>query len=1410
MDPKLKEITTKYHTFVENQVLTEEQLNEFVTYFDDQDRLSRVFLHGVGVACGFKVGLKASKVTVSQGVGITTDGDLIQLQKGDDKSPLKKLVTGALTYSFYKPFKDDVAVYQRFRKLSGGDELSNKLLDLYELHIDPVENTKPLSSLTDLKNMVVLLYLESYEDQGDLCTAIDCDNQGIAQISRLRVLLVPKADAEFIASNDVIYTNHDRFESYFKLPVLAVKRVVLNQVNASKYEELKRAYFDAINSDNIVQELGQGISSVVKNFGGLLHFKTSDALLNSTITKLKSHFSFSAYNVPSDFQYLYDLLKDLVDTYNELKDFLLRLKQICLPEITAFPKHLMLGLLSEINGEPKDLRHDFYPSPANDSENEVLEQARSLLVKLFELINNYSVKSEGLRITPSKKLPELSKRSIPFYYNIGTDFLKSWDFSKTKLFRENFNLCYRTADLAPAPQIQDPLNYNTDQFDFYRVEGHQGKDYRDVLEELDDLKKKYGLSFDIKALSVNIKSDDLDIDDYECEFEDLKVMLKAWTKEQDCILAEVAAFFSSFSTKIPGANAKEAELDLKQPMELNTNIRTNYTAMLYQPTYYKPAAGTATKTLYEEVEKGKVVEDNMSTVEDTIGVEMRKAIEETKGGSVNDIIANAEKKLEVKVNTEDWNAEPELKEFVVNKGVELMAHTYVLTNRMPIAVNLVDVTRVNEYKLSLNQLCSLVKKLKARYQSTKLSVGLQAFTGLLINQLSTVCCSGKKLEVLLDEVNTRKEQILLRLQLSKFIEQHPGLEHKAGVEPGGTFVLVYKNSDKSEGTANIRTDKATDRQILAKEELAVSKYMLSDKILNLDKLSAPERNTVLRSATELIKYEDYSSRIRDIASLELKIPTSQIPDNTVVADFALPYMCCSDCAPINYIISKPPATLRLSRDKYCLKTDTEPILYEVTPAGGTIGMNPEVPGISIESGKLTIVADNFPGDMLGKPIHFTVDNQVTDAVLTIYQGIQADFKVPAEPTNEPTQRFIPSGELEGASFFWEFGNGTTSTEQNPSHTYKLPVNDENKVRVRLTVTASNRICKTTVEHDLQFAELQPGIALKTDAFCANDRNEYEFEVTPSNAKVEISGEGVIRNNAGGYSFIPAAARVGKITFFLDGKDSGVTATVFAAPQAICTPKQIGNQLVISNASKNSKTFDWVINGSRQQTTNLDPIVINLNADSPTEWKISLMATGASVCPADKMTTSVSTKFIIETPVNTCVEETTAAIRGDAKILATLKPDTTVLSDLLMRTRRIYGGTSDFNKGVIDQIDAFLSGKLNDQLESMFAKLLNDTGKMVIELVNQPDQQKQTIVLLELQLRLFYNVLGCQSNDAIKRFGDMVSTLLKQIIGLLTTLKNQRIIFSDTMKKFATAYAEKVNDLVLLAEHMKLIIANKLI
>ena len=83
-EPYLHILNTRgnvYEEFLPDQVLTHKNLNKVVDYFEDQDRLSRVYLTGVGIGCGLNIVSTENEreyIEIGQGVGITTDGDIIK------------------------------------------------------------------------------------------------------------------------------------------------------------------------------------------------------------------------------------------------------------------------------------------------------------------------------------------------------------------------------------------------------------------------------------------------------------------------------------------------------------------------------------------------------------------------------------------------------------------------------------------------------------------------------------------------------------------------------------------------------------------------------------------------------------------------------------------------------------------------------------------------------------------------------------------------------------------------------------------------------------------------------------------------------------------------------------------------------------------------------------------------------------------------------------------------------------------------------------------------------------------------------------------------------------------------------------------------------------------------------------
>lgn len=1424
MAAKLTEITTQYHTFVDDQVLTKDQLNGFISYFDDQDRMTRAFLHGVGTVCGFKLkNVTAKSITLTQGVGVTTDGDLITLRQPVSAGGVKSIELEELVLKHYRKFEDKFAAYPFFQRVKTiGKKVTTEPMELVELLPEETENSKPMESLSNLKEMTILLYLESYSKEGDLCTTTDCDNQGIEQVARLRILLVSKKDAEYIAKNDSVFSKHDVGQKFIQLPELAVRRVVLNQSNTASYNALKLAYHSAINSDNLPANLVNGMAELYSGFGNLLQLEALKNQFEKFPENLKNRIGFTPANVPFDFQYRYDFVKDLADTWNEIRCLLLSLKEECFPDINAFPKHLLVGNLDEVNVEPKQNRHQFYKSPALTCGISKLNHCRSLIQRIFEMMDGYGSKPGEVKITPSKKLPELSFRSVPFYFRVDEKLLKVWDFQKTEKFSHTKNLSYHHENLSGLPQIQEPLNFNTDRFDFLRIEGHQGKNYKTALEEIIDLRQKHGLAFDVKALSINVNNENLNVDDYECEFEDLNMLLRAWTAEQECVLAEVSQMFSGFSTAEPGKNVKEVLVAGRKATESTLNLLSDASKETTESKRIFTNLSASKSTIEKQAEtqnifttyysRSNVIPDNLVTEENTLGVLMKTAFEETQGGSVNDIIARANKLVTENVDQAVWAEQPEMKEFILDQSIELMAYTHVLSQRMPNVLIDVSAARVDTYKLTLKELCALVDKLKVRYQNIELSSNLKALMGVLITHLSGICCSAKKLEILLDEINKREENIIIRLRISEFIKHHTGLEHKAGVEPGGTFVLVYLNKIQTEivRDENLSNLRAVEN-LRFTEAKSLSVKEASNRVTELEKYTELLRKEN-RSKDEITKFEMLIAEER--SSLFGKVQAAaEIPNNTVVADFSLPYLCCSDCAPVNFIIQKPPAQLRLEKDKICLGQDTE-VRFEVSPEDGEIRSNPEVPGMTVEDQKLVFDPSLFPEDLLGKKITFTVNQQITEAELTVFKAPQVDFQAPERAPVNLEITFEPFGDIEGAFFLWDFGDGSpTSTEKSPKHRYtKLPDNEDNSVVVKLIITASNGVCTATAEHKIQLFEIIIEVNLDGRDFCENDESPHAFGILTEGATATVSGPGVEQDENGNFVFVPAKAGKGVHTFNVNGEPSNITVTVHEAPVAKFEPVQDGSTFMLKNLSTGADSFIWIINEQQIERDDTSPVVIELKPDSPTRYVLQLIAVSKHCGNVETEKIRFETKPV-EPPAGNCIEITTEGILNDLKTLQKLNlPDSNLVVPIWLSTSQLYGGTDEFKEGVLNDLENFLSGNNNDKLPGLFLRLLVETSQMIIELSEKPDniEYQHLVQLFELQLKLFYNVLGCQENEAIEKFRDIIDRIFNQIISILKSFVERKISLSEALRAFMESWTEKVSGKPFFEEHGKFILESNLI
>ena len=341
--------------------------------------------------------------------------------------------------------------------------------------------------------------------------------KGEEQVANLRVLLTDVKGANAIVNyKDTIYSTIESYENlYNELDEVEVARVILSADDATP-DVVKNRFEIAISNTNIgsvyTNNMGKnrtenptenptgligGMHQIIKVFN--LSYTT-----NSIENQIKSLFPIQ---LSTDFQYRYYLLKDLVATYNEIKSLILHLKFQCSPDIHAFSKHILLGPIGAelVLGEDTPFRHDFYKATilANDGEN--LKKLIFLVDRFVEKVNSAFVRalSTQIKITPSLNSLFLGNRAIPFYYNVSDRLIKNWNYQKTERRKEKYNLSYHNGNLSQETFVQNPLLFSLEDFDFLRIEGHIGKDYKLAYDSINDIRVRYGLPFKVMVLGLN-------------------------------------------------------------------------------------------------------------------------------------------------------------------------------------------------------------------------------------------------------------------------------------------------------------------------------------------------------------------------------------------------------------------------------------------------------------------------------------------------------------------------------------------------------------------------------------------------------------------------------------------------------------------------------------------------------------------------------------------------------------------------------------------------------------------------------------------------------------------------------------------------------------------------------------------
>lgn len=911
-----------YPAFEANQVLSNEHLNQLFAYLDEQERLPRTNLIGIGIVCGLEpiVADGGNSIRISKGCGVSSEGYLIVW---DD--------VGALEW--YRPYiVPERLAYHEFEDRSA---LPVRPFPLWELMPDRNNDPEALQLSSDFltgdnrpageeDEKILLLFLEHNAQSNRNCTPNSCDDKGTTVTVTARPLLIRRRDIDQLQARiralgpetEAYFSLAKTFGTRLGLPELRMPRfdveVTALSSTASVFEAFQRAM-----ERSWIEQVADALTAAYMAFRPLLRdFPTNP------FSTLRSDWAFlhdggiMAQKQYVWYQYFYDHLEHTLQAYNEFRERGLAVLGLCCPDSRLFPRHL---ILANVGAQPPgyEYRHTFVSSPLYAEVQGAMAELRILFqrllalirglelppqVALFQFNNTFSALRRAnatteIRITPSALALPLSHKAIPYHYE-PDPLYQYWNYKLSRQGKENLNLGYRSGSWNTTDAfVHQPLRYDLEPHNFLRIEGHIGQYYQTALSELIAQKNRYRLPIEIVALKTGRNPDDITLSEdlAGCHFQDLDALYTALREELLCQLCTTVVHFYN----APILTNEEIERTLMIPQlpflrECDPNFRyttdtvgEHYENNLSQHTDTSPSyAGVPFAYMYHIFYIFRMVK-----LSEALSVELSG--------------------LDLDAFTEAYNS--------------LQRHA----------------RQRNDYLLQqLNDAGDRPANLPAGVDYEELSDQL--------DQLLYACKIDSIRSVYI-EYQRRSQQLREALLLAFFARKHPGLQHKAGVPPGGTFIMVYHGEDQRGDTTIRRGRFVIQGRVVADGEPVVGANILTDKNHRTTTDSKGHFTYVstqlpVRLRVSYRSYKDVQLLVTDDTSF-IAVDLAQPNDNgkpnifnelgvgTVIADFYLPYLCCSDCQPIQFVLPKVPPTFSWEQIG-CTNADGFG-LVGLTPAGGT-------------------------------------------------------------------------------------------------------------------------------------------------------------------------------------------------------------------------------------------------------------------------------------------------------------------------------------------------------------------------------------------------------------------------------------------------------------------------------------------
>lgn len=1053
-----------YPVFEADQVLSNVHLNNLLNYLEQQERLTRIKLLGRGIVCGMEINSSNRGISISKGIALTSQGYLLQICDTQ--------------YSHYIPYTspelpNDLYFLKHCGKLGKNDVpyySKNDVLELVPETDKELENKKSLNTLP-LQDYVVVLFLEVEQIDLKNCDTQDCNDKGSRMDFILKTLLVKKVNINTSAR----ISFHSILLKRFNVPV--------SEMNTTT--DILKGFLD-ITDDSTLDNLSKNLSNSWERFAVQLGLPKQNPLkgldLISIRKKLDSSPTQKIYT-----QYFYDFVDDLLKAYIEFRSKVREVFGECCPDEMDFPLHINLGLANQntLLGRRNAFRQYFESSPILNGQDKKVEEAALLLERLVAMVEGYSIDKlnpqEPIVVTPTNLGHEyLSYRAIPYYYN-WKRINPFWYFNRSYSGNEAYNLGYRAAEQTNAPEpVKNPLLYDIERFDAFRIEGHIGINYKIALRDLINKKHSFNLPFEVLALNALDLTDILNGRNIKCHVEDLESDYRVMITGIVCQLQQIIAYVGDLR---PKKTSPEREKVVEAAKFNDFYISRNLTDMQ--------------KIIRNDVSNNKPISITNAEIIQNLALKNAEP-----GDKLADLVAI------------------DVGNFIINHKV---LYEYIIRQPDLLLIFLKQLAEIVKYLLAHDLQAfdeEAYGKIWTSYSKTvdKLMTEAENSENPEIRRYFSKSnyelyfkCPNEKLFALKQEYLQRLEQYHAAVNFNEYFKKHPGMEHKAGVPKGGTFILVYHGEIRqsiAQPNLNLISEVAFNRtagfvdveknppktSFLRSEAKDISKNMMSADLKTA-------RKTEYALASDLIKnlnlgfdiskvLEALASRDKEVRDQPLRIATG-----TVIADFYLPYMCCSDCQPIAYVIPEEkepeiiPPTIELETTVFC-DNDNKVYPINVTPEGGVLKINNTLSNeLNLNPSKLG--SGNFT-------LSYEINDQVAETKITISKSINAQINLSEVSFNEKSGWSIGlnPGIDQNTPHVWSINGNEIS--QKGSITRKFE-RDHQGERVGIKVMNDDPCPDSENNKDLRIEHSQIDICVNQETF------SHKMDVTGLKTVIDIEG-----------------------------------------------------------------------------------------------------------------------------------------------------------------------------------------------------------------------------------------------------------------------------------------------------------------